>query len=70
MSASMSAALKCEVLPCVSLITWMWFVASAGLICPSTISGTSRDCSRKRQARFAREFGRKASLIALRKIRT
>ena len=32
MSASMSVALKCEVLPCVSLITWMWFVASAGLI--------------------------------------
>jgi hypothetical protein len=28
----MSAADKCEVLPCVSLITWMWFSASTGLI--------------------------------------
>src|SRR5215813_1496947 len=29
-SASISALLSCDVLPCVSLITMMWFAASAG----------------------------------------
>ena len=52
MSASMSVALKCEVLPCVSLITWMWLVASAGLIFPPTINGAS--AARYQVDRFGR----------------
>src|SRR5436190_937511 len=36
----MSAALRCEALPCVSSITWIPFAARAGLIWPPTTSGT------------------------------